>query len=204
MKYIKNQFKLFTFLMSLLVLISACEKESASTSYPTKNPMTETIYSPNEIYHYSYKSIDDGKEVKLSTYRGKKIMFVNTASLCGNTPQYAKLQSLYSNYSNKLVIVGFPCNQFSSQEPSADSSIYTFCTSRYGVTFPLSTKIDVMGTKRDSVYVWLTEKSFNGVASTTVAWNFQKYLIDTNGKYLQMFPNDMQPDDPSIIAAINK
>jgi glutathione peroxidase len=190
--------------MSLLVLISACEKEIASTSNPTKNPMTETIYSPYEIYHYSYKSIDDGKEVKLSTYRGKKILFVNTASLCGNTPQYAKLQSLYSNYSNKLVIVGFPCNQFSSQEPSADSSIYAFCTSRYGVTFPLSTKIDVMGSKRDSIYVWLTEKSFNGVASTTVAWNFQKYLIDTNGKYLQMFPNDMQPDDPSIIAAINK
>jgi glutathione peroxidase len=190
--------------MSLLVLISACEKEIASTSKPTKNPMTETIYSPYEIYHYSYKSIDDGKEVKLSTYRGKKIMFVNTASLCGNTPQYAKLQSLYSNYSNKLVIVGFPCNQFSSQEPSTDSSIYAFCNSRYGVTFPLSTKIDVMGSKRDSIYVWLTEKSFNGVASTTVAWNFQKYLIDTNGKYLQMFPNDMQPDDPSIIAAINK
>jgi glutathione peroxidase len=102
------------------------------------------------------------------------------------------------------VIVGFPCNQFSSQEPSADSSIYTFCISRYGVTFPLSSKIDVLGSKRDSVYVWLTEKSFNGVATTTVAWNFQKYLIDTNGKYLQMFPNDMQPDDPSIIAAINK
>jgi glutathione peroxidase len=190
--------------MSLLVLISACEKESASTSNPTATPTTETVYTPNEIYHYSYKSIDDGKEVKLSTYRGKKILFVNTASLCGNTPQYAKLQSLYSNYSNKLVIVGFPCNQFSSQEPGADSSIKTFCTSRYGVTFPLSTKIDVMGSKRDSVYVWLTEKSFNGVASTTVAWNFQKYLIDTNGKYLQMFPNDMQPDDPSIIAAINK
>jgi len=200
----KNKFKLFTYHLALLVLISACEKESASTSNSITNPTPETLYSPKEIYHYSYKSIDDGKEIKLSTYRGKKILFVNTASLCGNTPQYAKLQSLYTTYGNKLVIVGFPCNQFSSQEPGADSSIKTFCTSRYGVTFPLSSKIDVYGSKRDSVYVWLTEKSFNGVATTTVAWNFQKYLIDTNGKYLQMFPNDMQPDDPSIIAAINK
>jgi len=200
----KNKFKLFTYHLALLVLISACEKESSSTSNSITNPTAETSYSPKEIYHYSYKSIDDGKEIKLSTYRGKKILFVNTASLCGNTPQYAKLQSLYTSYGNKLVIIGFPCNQFSSQEPSADSSIYTFCTSRYGVTFPLSSKIDVLGYKRDSVYVWLTEKSFNGVATTTVAWNFQKYLIDTNGKYLQMFPNDMQPDDPSIIAAINK
>jgi glutathione peroxidase len=204
MKNIKNQCILASFLLVFSILTNACKKENPSTNNPTAYTTPQTSYSPKEIYHYSYKSIDDGKEIKLSTYRGKKVLFVNTASLCGNTPQYAKLQSLYSNYSNKLVIVGFPCNQFSSQEPSADSSIYTFCTSRYGVTFPLSSKIDVLGSKRDSVYVWLTEKSFNGVATTTVAWNFQKYLIDTNGKYLQMFPNDMQPDDPSIIAAINK
>ena len=189
-------------LASLLLafVLFSCKKDGKTVI----TPEPETIYPPTSIYHYTFKSIDDESEVKISSFKGKKIMFVNTASYCGNTPQYAKLQSLYETYKDKLVIIGFPCNQFNGQEPGSDSTIKDFCTFHYGVTFPLSSKIDVMGSNRDSVYIWLTEKSFNGVETTTVAWNFQKYLIDVDGKYLQMFPNNMQPDDPKIIEAINK
>ena len=180
--------------------IQACKKP-ADTKL-NEEPQTN-IYSPKEIYHYSFTSLD-GDPIKISSYKGKKIMFVNTASFCGNTPQYEKLEKLYKTYSSKLVVLGFPCNQFGDQEPGADGTIKDFCTNTYGVTFPMSTKIDVKGPQRDSIYIWLTEKSMNGVLSSTVDWNFQKYLVDENGKFMEMFSNTMQPDDPKIIAAINK
>jgi glutathione peroxidase len=198
LKSLKN-FSIIAFSISLFS-ISACNDKS-KTAVPSPEP--SKVYSSKEIYHYSYKSID-GKSVKLSDYAGKKIMFVNTASQCGNTPQYAKLESLYKTYGSKLVIIGFPCNQFGGQEPGADVTIEEFCTNTYGITFPLSTKIEVSGANQDSIYTWLTQKDFNGVMTTTVEWNFQKYLVDEKGAFITMFPNGMQPDDPKIIEAINK
>ncbi len=199
---IKSSFKYSLIILLSLTLLfgTSCKKANKNTS-PEPDP--KVTYTPKEIYHYSYTSID-GKPVDISSFKGKKIMFVNTASFCGNTPQYEKLEALYKLYSSKLVIIGFPCNQFGNQEPGADSTIEEFCFNIYGITFPMSGKIDVKGPQRDSIYIWLSEKDFNGVKTTTIDWNFQKYLVDENGKFMEMFSNTMQPDDPKIIAAINR
>ena len=188
-------------LMLTVLLVGGCKKAEPEKEPASENPTV--TYTSKEIYHYSYTSID-GAPVHISDYKGKKIMFVNTASYCGNTPQYEKLEALYKLYSSKLVIIGFPCNQFGAQEPGADGTIKDFCTKTYGVTFPMSAKIDVKGPQRDSIYIWLSEKDMNSVKTTTIEWNFQKYLVDETGKFMDMFANDMQPDDPKIIAAINK
>lgn len=190
----------FLFILISLASLQACKKTTEATLTEDPQPI---VYTPKDIYYYSFTSLD-GHPIKISSFKGKKIMFVNTASFCGNTPQYEKLEKLYKTYGSKLVILGFPCNQFGSQEPGEDGTIKDFCTNTYGVTFPMSTKIDVKGPQRDSIYIWLTEKSMNGVLSSTVDWNFQKYLVDENGKFMEMFSNTMQPDDPKIIAAINK
>jgi glutathione peroxidase len=154
------------------------------------------------IYDYSYHSLGDGKEIKLSQYKGKKILFVNTASQCGNTPQYEQLQALSKKYADKLVIVGFPANEFGAQEPGGNKEIAEFCKKNYGVTFPMSQKIIVKGEGMDPIYQWLTKKELNGKMDSEVKWNFQKYLIDEKGNFINMFPPKMKPDDPEIIKAI--
>jgi glutathione peroxidase len=119
--------------------------------------------------------------IKFSDFRGKKVLCVNTASECGFTPQYAELEKLYEKYKDKLVVVGFPCNQFGEQEPGTAAKIGEFCKRRYGVTFPLSEKIDVKGDNQNDVYKWLTTKSYNKVKDVEVRWNFRKFLIDEEG-----------------------
>jgi glutathione peroxidase len=155
------------------------------------------------IYDYSFTDID-GEIVHLKDYKGKKIMFVNVASKCGNTPQYEQLEQLNKKYAGKLVILGFPCNQFGFQEPGSKDSIKSFCTKNYGVTFMLSDKINVKGSNKYPVYQWLTQKSLNGVMDSEVKWNFQKYIVDEKGHFVQMFGPKMKPDDPMVIAAIEK
>jgi glutathione peroxidase len=191
--------KLLLIAGAFLLITAGCKKEEEKN-----NPAPPASYTEKDIYYYSYTSISDStKKVKISAYKGKKILFVNTASYCVNTPQYAKLQQLYSANSSKLVIIGFPCNQFNSQEPGSNDDIQDFC-SGYGVTFPMSRKIDVKGTNQDPVYRWLTTKSYNGKLDSDVAWNFQKYLVDEKGTFMYMFPNDMEPDDPAMISAISE
>jgi len=158
---------------------------------------------PTSIYDYSFTNID-GKTVKISDFKGKKILFVNVASKCGNTPQYEQLEAMSKKYAGKLVILGFPCNQFGFQEPGSKDSIKKFCSLTYGVTFTLSEKIEVKGKDQSPIYSWLTTKTLNGVMDSEVKWNFQKYLIDEQGHFVQMFIPKMKPDDPSIIAAIEK
>ena len=155
------------------------------------------------IYDYSFTDID-GKTVKISDYKGKKILFVNVASKCGNTPQYEQLEAMSKKYAGKLVILGFPCNQFGFQEPGSKDSIKKFCSLTYGVTFTLSEKIEVKGKDQYPIYTWLTSKSLNGMMDSEVKWNFQKYLVDENGHFVQMFIPKMKPDDPQVIAAIEK
>jgi len=156
-----------------------------------------------DIYDYSFTDID-GKTIKISDYKGKKILFVNVASKCGNTPQYEQLEALSKKYAGRLVILGFPCNQFAFQEPGSKDSIKKFCSLTYGVTFTLSDKIDVKGNNQFPIYTWLTTKKLNGVMDSEVKWNFQKYLIDEKGHFVHMFIPKMKPDDPQIIAAIEK
>jgi glutathione peroxidase-family protein len=119
--------------------------------------------------------------------------YVNVASKCGHTPQYAKLEALYEKFKDKLVIIGFPCNQFLGQEPGSEKEIAEFCTKNYGVTFPLSSKIDVKGKDQHPVYTWLMTKDINGVSDDKVEWNFHKVLVSPEGAWLKGFSAGSDP-----------
>ncbi len=155
---------------------------------------------------YQYKVLDiKGKEFDFETLRGKKILIVNTASKCGYTPQYADLQSLYEKYKDKnFVIIGFPSNDFGEQEPGNNKEIATFCQSNYGVTFPIMDKISVTGEKMNPLYQFLTDKTKNGVQSSEVEWNFQKYLINEKGYLEKVLMSKVKPLDNEIIEFISR
>jgi glutathione peroxidase len=142
----------------------------------------------------------DGNSFKLSSLKGKKVMVVNTASNCGNTPQYKDLEKLYEDFGNRnFIIIGFPANDFGKQEPGTDQEIKNFCTSNYNVKFPLMSKISVKGDDIDPLYKWLTSKKLNGVMDSEVTWNFQKYLIDENGKLVDMIPPKENPYSDKVV-----
>lgn len=162
---------------------------------------------PNEakgksIYDFSIKSLDGTKTIHLSDYKGKKMLLVNTASKCGFTPQYADLQQMSQDYKDKLVVIGFPCNQFLRQEPGNAEQIATFCERNYGVTFPLTEKINVKGKEQHPIYQWLCRKENNGVEDVKVGWNFGKFLIDEQGKFIAYFPSKTKPMSPEIISKL--
>ena len=157
--------------------------------------------SAQSIHAFKVKSID-GTTINLAAYKGKKILIVNTASKCGYTPQYEALQKVYAQYKDKLVIIGFPCNQFGGQEPGTNEEIVSFCQKNYGVSFPLADKIDVKGENIAPIYQWLTQKSKNGVVDATITWNFNKFLLDEQGKMIAYFPSNVKPDSDDIIARL--
>ncbi len=144
------------------------------------------------IYDIKVEALDGG-QIDLSKYKGKKILIVNTASKCGYTPQYKNLEALYEKYKDKVVVIGFPSNNFMFQEPGDSKEIRSFCTKNYGVTFPMAAKIDVKGKDMHPLYVWLTQKKYNQFSDNTVKWNFQKYLLDEHGKLLQVFSPGVDP-----------
>jgi glutathione peroxidase len=151
------------------------------------------------IYDFTVKDID-GNTYSLAQLKGKKILIVNTASKCGFTPQYAELEELYKEYGGeKFVIIGFPANNFLSQEPGTNNEIKDFCTRNYGVTFPMMEKISVKGKDMHPLYQWLTEKSKNGVQNSEVKWNFQKYLINESGELVKVVESRTKPMDPEIL-----
>jgi glutathione peroxidase len=171
-------------LISIVVLMNSSEKEN--------------------IYQFKVKDIH-GETFDFASLKGKKIMIVNTASKCGLTPQYEKLEALYEQYKGKnFVIVGFPANDFMSQEPGSNEEIESFCKMNYGVTFPMMAKISVKGKEMHPVYQFLTEKAKNGLEDNKVEWNFQKYLIDENGHLAKVISPRIQPDDASITSWIEK
>lgn len=164
--------------------------------------MTTFGQTKKTFYDFTVETIT-GETFELSSLKGKKVMVVNTASKCGLTPQYEGLQALYAKYGGEnFTIIGFPANNFMSQEPGTDEEILEFCTSNYGVGFPMMSKISVKGDDMHALYKWLTSKSENGVMDSDVSWNFQKYLIDENGKLADMMSPRTKPDDPKIIAWI--
>jgi glutathione peroxidase len=150
------------------------------------------------IHRFKVKSIE-GATIDFASFKGKKILIVNTASECGYTPQYEDLQKLYDQYKSKLVVVGFPANNFNGQEPGSDTEIRAFCKARYGVSFPLASKVSVKGNDMAPIYKWLTSKSENGVLDATIGWNFNKFLLDENGKLLAFFPSKVKPMSDEIL-----
>ena len=151
----------------------------------------------SSIYDIKLVGID-GKDINLEQYKGKKILFVNVASKCGFTKQYKGLQELYAANKEKLVIIGLPCNQFGRQEPGTNKEIVTFCKLNYGVDFPISQKIKVKGNEQHPLYAWLTKKEKNKVKNSSVKWNFQKYLVDENGVFIDVFYSLTKPMSKKI------
>jgi len=144
------------------------------------------------LYDISINSIT-GEPINFGNFKGKKILIVNTASECGFTGQYEDLEKLYKTYKDKLVVIGVPCNQFGGQEPGTLTQIKSFCEVNYGVTFILTEKVDVKGDKQHPLYQWLTKKELNGVKSSSVKWNFQKYLIDEKGNFIDFYYSITKP-----------
>jgi len=163
--------------------------------------MILTVPQKPNVYQFKVTSIDGGT-IDFSQFRGRKILIVNTASHCGYTPQYEGLEKLYEQYKDKLVIIGFPSNDFLWQEPGSNETIKEFCTSEYHVTFPMASKIRVKGSKKAPIYQWLTEKEKNGVENSSVSWNFNKYLINEDGEYVAHYSSSVKPEDPELIKAI--
>lgn len=142
----------------------------------------------------------DGELVKMDQFKGKKVIVVNTASECGFTKQYAQLQELYAEYEAAgLVILGFPSNDFGGQEPGSEEEIGAFCQKNYGVTFPMMSKVSIKGDDIHPVYHWLTHKSQNGVMDASVKWNFNKFLIDEEGRLVEHFGSSVEPLDDEIL-----
>lgn len=156
------------------------------------------------FYDFTVKDIN-GNDFNFSQLEGKKVMIVNTASKCGFTKQYEGLQELYEKYKDDdFVIIGFPANNFRNQEPGSDEEIKKFCKKNYGVTFPMMSKISVKGDDIHPVYQWLTKKDKNGVKDSEVKWNFQKYLIDTEGGLSEVIGTRTKPMDKKIISWIEQ
>lgn len=168
----------------------------ASFTYAQSESMT------NSIHTFAVEDIN-GNSFDLSSLKGKKVMIVNTASKCGLTPQYKKLEALYQKYKDQdFLIIGFPANNFMWQEPGTNDEIKAFCEKNYGVSFPMMAKISVKGKNQHPLYAFLTQKDKNGVKDSSVSWNFQKYLIDENGFLVEVVSPRTQPDDSKILTWI--
>jgi glutathione peroxidase len=153
--------------------------------------------APVSIYDLSFVALT-GETIKMSSFKGKKIVIVNVASRCGFTPQYAELEKIQQKYKDKIQIIGFPCNQFGMQEPGNSNEIKEFCSSNYGVTFPISEKVKVKGSEKSPIYEWLTNKKLNGWNETTPSWNFCKYIVSEEGDLLAFFSSKVLPEDQEI------
>jgi glutathione peroxidase len=155
--------------------------------------------SKQTIYQFQVEDLE-GNTFDFSILKGKKILVVNTASECGLTPQYEQLQAIYEKYKDKnFVIIGFPANNFGSQEPGTNQQIATFCQKNFGVSFPMMSKISVKGNDMHAVYQFLTQKAKNGLEDSEVQWNFQKYLINEKGELEKVISPRTLPTDAEIV-----
>ena len=163
-------------------------------------PMSEHTVQTESIHSFQVESLDGGK-IDFSDYRGKKILVVNTASECGFTPQYAGLEELYQAHKDKLVIVGFPANNFGNQEPGSDDQIAAFCEKNYGVSFPMSSKVSVKGNDQHELFAWLTSQQ-NPDFTGDIKWNFEKFLLDEQGKLVRRYRSSVEPVSEEILQSV--
>lgn len=158
-----------------------------------------TLSAQETIYEFTVNDID-GNEFPLSQLKGKKVMIVNVASECGFTPQYEAIEQVYETYKDSnFIIIAFPANNFKEQEPGTNKEIKQFCSLNYGLTFPIMAKISVKGDEIHPLYKWLTNKDLNGTSNSSVKWNFQKYLINEEGKIDHVINPWVEPDNKKII-----
>ena len=179
------------------MILFSCQNQAQ----PKKSEINMTTPTVNKENIYQFKVEDlSGKVFDFASLKGKKIMIVNTASKCGNTPQYKGLEATYKQYKdNGFVIVGFPANNFASQEPGTNEEIATFCQMNYSVTFPMMDKVSVKGDDMAAIYQFLTQKSKNGLQDSKVEWNFQKYLINEKGELDKVISPRTLVTDPEVL-----
>lgn len=182
-------FKLLIFTIAL-VSCAANSNNTAMTNSAITAPSVAT--TQGSIYDFKVEALD-GSTIDFAAFKGKKILIVNTASACGFTPQYEGLETLYKKYQDKLVIVGFPANNFGGQESGSNSEIKEFCKKNYGVSFPMAAKISVKGDDIAPIYKWLCNKSQNGVLDAEIKWNFNKFLLDEKGALITKFDSGVKP-----------
>lgn len=187
-------------MLKLLITAAAfisCAAQNNTPSMTNEVSATTTPVATKSIYDFKVAALDGGT-IDFASFKGKKILIVNTASECGFTPQYEGLEQLYEKYKDKLVIVGFPANNFGGQEPGSNEEIGAFCKKNYGVSFPMAAKISVKGDDTAPIYKWLCSKKENGVLDAEVGWNFNKFLLDENGKLLAHFESKVEPMSEEI------
>jgi len=187
--------RIYLTLIYPIIMLFSCKEVK------TKPTNTQLTMGAKSFYDLSMNAID-GKTINFSIYKGKKVLIVNTASECGYTAQYKELQKLHEQYGAKLVVLGFPANNFGSQEPGSNTEIATFCEKNFGVTFQLFQKSDVVGESKNDVYKWLTDKSQNTWNVEEPKWNFCKYLINENGELLKFYSSSVGPLDKEIIGQL--
>jgi len=181
--------------IALLLTGVSVQAQNNSAAKKTKN---QTIMDQS-IYQFKVEDLN-GKTFDFASLKGKRILIVNTASKCGLTPQYKDLEKLYETYKDhNFVIVGFPANNFGAQEPGTNEEIGAFCQKNYGVTFPMMAKISVKGNDMHPLYQFLTQKSKNGYADSEVEWNFQKYLINEDGRLVKVLAPKVLPTDDAVL-----
>lgn len=173
----------------------------AIVSFVNSTPKHSNVKAPT-IYQFKVPALEGGV-IDFSTFKGKKILVVNTASKCGYTPQYEGLEKLFKAHEKDLVIVGFPANNFGGQEPGNNIEIKEFCTKNYGVTFPMAAKVSVKGEDMAPIYKWLTHKTENGVMDAEIKWNFTKFLLDENGVLIAKFDSKVTPLSEEILKYLN-
>lgn len=191
-------FQKFQIMLRLLLVTVVLLSYAFTTHQPQTTSAMQTLPS---IHRFKVESLDGGT-IDFAAFKGKMILIVNTASQCGYTPQYAELQQLYEKYKDKLVVVGFPANNFGGQEPGTNAEIKNFCQKNYGVTFPMAAKVSVKGDDIAPIFKWLTNKSENGVMDATIRWNFNKFLLNEKGELVAYFPSSTKPLSSDITAKL--
>lgn len=181
----------------LSLFVSAC-----SFSQNKSKPENETTKSSQSFYDFKMTALNGKDVIDFAQFKGKKVLIVNVASKCGLTPQYADLQKLHEKYGDKLVILGFPANNFMGQEPGTNEEIATFCKKNYGVSFQMFEKVSVKGDDQSPLYKWLSDKTLNGWNTAVPDWNFAKYLINEKGELVKFFTAKTKPLSDEVIAAI--
>ena len=189
-------------LLAVTTALLSCVAPTNNTQVINNTPAANTVViATGSIYDFKVEALD-GSTIDFSKYKGKKILVVNTASKCGYTKQYEGLEKLYEQYKDKLVIVGFPANNFGGQEPGTNTEIGEFCKKNYGVTFPMAAKISVKGDDTAPIYKWLCSKAENGVLDAEIKWNFGKFLLDENGNLISYFPSKVEPMSEEITSKL--
>ncbi len=191
----------FVFFLSSFMSLSTLVKGIFADKHEMAAAPANAPAPAKTLYDFTVKTLD-GKPVSLSGFKGKKVVIMNVASKCGFTPQYADWEKFYKEHGDKIVVLGFPANNFKSQEPGSSEEIAEFCKKNYGVTFPMFEKVSVLGDDQSPLYKWLTTKDMNGWNDKVPTWNFCKYVVNEKGELTHFFASKVKPEDEEFKKAV--